>query len=144
MDATIRPLQEGETDAVVHIWRDACQHSYAFLARKFLRGYEKWMRSGVLYQYETLVIDEGGVRGFIVRAGNFVSLLFVDPRHQGRGLGKQLLDAAKGRAEELKTSAFAQNERAIRFYQREGFWATQVRVERESGETIVLFKWKRE
>jgi hypothetical protein len=39
-------------------------------------------------------------------------------------------------------SVFAQNPRAIKFYQREEFSALKLTEHRETGETIVLLKWE--
>lgn len=52
--------------------------------------------------------------------------LYVDARHHGRGLGRQLLDAAYAAARELGgrtlwLTVWERNERAIAFYSRCGF-----------------------
>lgn len=143
MSEAIRPAAEGDTEAIVAIWRGACEASYGFLPRKYVRGYERWLRGGVLVAHPALVVDDGMVRAFLLRQGQFVGSLFVEPPRQGRGLGKRLLDAAKEASPVLLTSAFARNERAVRFYQREGFGATDVKIHRETGETLVFFRWSR-
>ena len=76
------------------------------------------------------------------RASCLAAALFVDPRFQGRGLGKRLLDHAKAQSSLLRLSVFAQNPRAVKFYQREGFWATDVKGHGETEETIVLLRWE--
>lgn len=60
--------------------------------------------------------------------------LFVDPAHRSRGVGHELIAefrrwAIAQRADRLAVSAFARNERAIRFYQREGFLPYEVMLE---------------
>ena len=100
------------------------------------------MRERTLLEFETHVLVDGGIRAFISQTQGFIDALFVDPPFQSRGLGKQLLDHAKAQTRLLRLSVFAQNPRAVRFYQREGFWATQVTEHRETAETIVLLKWE--
>lgn len=102
---------------------------------------EKSLREGRLLDHDTQLLDEGGIKAFASRKGPFIDALFVAPAHQGLGLGKQLLDHLKAQSEALTLSAFAQNPRAIRFYQREGFQATEVKKHHQTGETIVLFRW---
>jgi putative acetyltransferase len=143
MSEAIRPAAEGDTEAIVAVWRGACAASYGFLPSGFVQGYEEWLRGGVLNAHDTLVVDDGAVRAFLLRQGQFVGSLFVEPARQGQGLGRRLLDAAKEASPVLLTSTFAQNERAVRFYQREGFAATAVKIHRETGENIVFFRWNR-
>ena len=100
------------------------------------------MRSRTLLGYETDVLDEGGIRAFVCRKESFLEALFVDPPFQSRGLGKQLLDHLKRQLKVIHLSVFAQNPRAIKFYQREQFWAVKVNEHRDTGETIVLLKWE--
>lgn len=100
------------------------------------------MRARTLLEFETDVLVDGGVRAFLSRSRGFIDALFVDPQFQGMGYGKQLLDHAKAGSRVLQLSVFAQNPRAVKFYQREGFWATAVKEHRETGESIVFLKWE--
>lgn len=58
-----------------------------------------------------------------------IATLYVQPRHQGRGIGQSLLQAAVQRAQDLGAprpwlTTNAQNTKAIGFYQRQGFAIT--------------------
>ena len=100
------------------------------------------MRERMLHELETTVLDDDGIRGFLCRKGPYVDALFVDPLFQSRGFGKQLLDHLKTRTAAAHLSVFAQNTRAIKFYQREEFWAVKLGEHRETGESTVLLKWE--
>lgn len=75
-----------------------------------------------------------------------LTTLYIQPRHQGRGLGTALLDAGLARArslgvESLWLAANAENSDAIRFYIREGFDAvgeTRFRIQDEEYPNTVL------
>lgn len=63
--------------------------------------------------------------------------MYVMPTHRGAGVGAQLAEAFRGWAAEagadrLAVSAYATNEAAIRFYQRQGFTPRTVVLEREA------------
>ncbi|MEL0437165.1 GNAT family N-acetyltransferase [Phycobacter sp. K97] len=75
----------------------------------------------------TVAEAEGGILGFLARDGGEICSLYVATEACGRGIGKRLLDAAKGQvgteAETLRLSlwTFQANQGAQRFYRREGF-----------------------
>ena len=100
------------------------------------------MRERTLSEFDTTVLDDGGIRAFLCRQRGYVQALFVDPPYQRQGHGKRLLDHLKVQTPTAHLSVFAQNPRAIKFYQREEFWALKLTEHRETGETIVLLKWE--
>jgi putative acetyltransferase len=129
-------------EETLRVFRASCVPSHSFLKPEFIRKSERTMRERTLLEFETEVLDDGGIRAFLCRKGNFIEALFVDPPFQQRGFGKQLLDYLKTQYSVIHLSVFAQNPRAIRFYQREAFWAVKLNQHHETGETIVLLKWE--
>ena len=138
----IRRITSIDVDETLRVFRESCPESHPFLARSFIRKCEKLMRERTLLELETDVFVDGTIRGFISRGPSFIDALFVAPSFQCRGVGKQLLDHVKAQSSVLVLSVFAQNSRAVRFYQREGFWATAVKPHPKTGETIVALKWE--
>ena len=71
-------------------------------------------------------VGQRGRRG----ADHVVYKLYVHPRHRGRGLGPQLLDALTrqlpANADRLYIEHFVANERAGAFYEREGFTVERI------------------
>ena len=60
--------------------------------------------------------------GFAVTIGAHLDLLFVDPGHQGFGIGTSLLSAALRKTPPVVTlTVFEENGPARRFYERHGF-----------------------
>jgi ribosomal protein S18 acetylase RimI-like enzyme len=64
---------------------------------------------------------DGAIAGFIAFADGWVNQLYVTPGMQCRGIGRELLGIAKRSSPALQLWVFQVNERAIRFYEREGF-----------------------
>ncbi len=60
---------------------------------------------------------------------------------QSQGIGKRLLDFVKERKESLYLSAYEKNERAVRFYQREGFVIREERLDESTGEKEYVMVW---
>jgi putative acetyltransferase len=74
----------------------------------------------------------------------WVDQLYVAPGHQGRGIGRRLLDLAKERSEGgLELWTFQVNDRARRFYERNGFAAVELTdgSGNEEREPDVRYRW---
>ena len=138
----IRALEPLDVDQALQVFRASCGPSHPFLPPAFMEKTERAMRQRMLHEFETHVLDDDGIRGFLCRKGPYVDALFVDPPFQGRGFGKQLLDHLKERTAAAHLSVFSQNTRAIKFYQREEFRAMKLDQHRETGESTVLLKWE--
>lgn len=79
---------------------------------------------------DTVVYDDGLVRGFATIHGDEVRQLYVDPCFQGLGVGAALLRFAVQECHATHLWALEKNVKALRFYQRHGFLPTGER-ERE-------------
>jgi ribosomal protein S18 acetylase RimI-like enzyme len=93
-----------------------------------------------------VVEDEGKVVGFMMVQGEWLEHLYVEPGHQGKGSGKQLLMEAKAMSPNgLKLWVFEANTRASAFYEREGFRLKEKRdaseADNEEGLPDRLYEW---
>ena len=59
--------------------------------------------------------------GFLALQGEEIPAFYLAADARGRGIGKALLDEAKARTPSLSLWTFEANDRARRFYRREGF-----------------------
>ena len=67
------------------------------------------------------VYDDGVIKGFIMIRENEVVKLFVEPVLQGNSIGKKLLEFALNEKGADHLWALEKNERAVAFYERNGF-----------------------
>ena len=82
-------------------------------------------REDFLRSRKLLACENDRVIGFVGVDGDYVSWLYVDPEHYGRGIGRQLLRRGMelaGRG--VFTIALAGNARALFLYESEGFVVT--------------------
>ena len=80
--------------------------------------------------------------GLIGLDGDYIAGLFVAPEAQAQGIGKQLLDYAKSLRSQLTLRVYQQNERALRFYQREGFQIENEQIDEATGAAEYLMHWQ--
>jgi len=83
--------------------------------------------------------------GFVIidPATGWLDQICVDPAHFGKGYGETLLSAARERSPRLvQLDVNAENHRAIRFYERNGFLKTGVGANPLSGRETVKMEWR--
>jgi putative acetyltransferase len=101
-----------------------------------------------LYPTNEVWLAEEGDRpdGYIAFRPSFVEHLFIDPARQNAGLGVALLDKARAAYAELTLWTFQANDKARRFYERQGFVAVAFTEGADNEEKLpdVLYKWTRE
>ena len=93
----------------------------------------------------TLLAEEDGtVLGFLALEGEYVACLYLAACARGRGIGRDLLSAAKDRSDRLTLWTFAANTGAQAFYRREGFCAARrTDGDNEEGLPDIEFVWQR-
>lgn len=75
----------------------------------------------------TAVYDDGIVKGFIRVNGQEIEKLFVEPSFQNEGIGGALMRYALAETEGRTLLVLEKNTKAIRFYERYGFKASDER-----------------
>ena len=102
----------------------------------------------LMKEYETqldslYVYDDGVVKGFIKIEGTYIARLFVEPVLQNGSIGSQLLEFAVKEHNADHLWALQKNEKAIRFYERHGFFATgEKKLEEGTAEYLILLRRK--
>ena len=119
-----------------------------FLCDEFYFGEKQVPKEMKRYETEegllenTYVYDDGVVKGFIQMDGTKVAKLFVEPVLQGNGIGEKLLEYAVAEKQADHLWALEKNLKAIRFYERHGFYLTDEK-ELEEDTTEYLVKLER-
>lgn len=132
--ATIRTARKDESDVCVDVYRQAWR-GMGFVPQDLHTPAEdrRWMRD--VFARQLVLVAEtntdaddqdpsamGEIVGFLTMGDGTIHNLYIQPGHQGRGLGHALIQTAKtSSAGELQLWVFEPNKGAIRFYQRHGF-----------------------
>lgn len=131
----LRRATPDDATAVAHVFLRSFHATYDFPLAHTDDEVGDWVRTRLVPQMETWVaVDDAEpdrVQGFATVEPGWLEQLYVDPDHLGEGIGRALLDKAKERQPDgLLLWTFQVNDRARRFYERNGF--TVVRFGDES------------
>jgi len=130
----IRPCTSGDIEELLDVWYRASLIAHRFLTEEFFEDerteiVERWLPSAETNVYEA----DGRVVGFIALIGNEVGAIFVDPDHQGRGIGRVLMDHARRSRPFLELDVFEANGIGRRFYDAYGFQVVDRHVNDRTG-----------
>lgn len=137
----IREYQAEDLEDVLMAWEAASAIAHPFLSAEFLAVERNNIANVYLPSAETWVWEsEDRVVGFISLLGNEVGGIFVDPKFHGVGIGRALMDHARGLREELEVEVFKANVLGRAFYARYGFVLMQEKVHEETGLDVMRLK----
>lgn len=140
-DDVIRRMEAADLDAVAEIWLASNLDAHDFIPAEYWRGNFQAVKAQ-LPEAEVYVCEEdGGLSGFIGLEGEYIAGLFVAKQERSRGVGKQLLDAAKAAHDYLELRVYAENWPAVKFYYREGFTLCSQDVDGSTGADEYLMAW---
>ena len=130
----IRKFQITDTEQVMEIWLRGNLDAHPFIPKGYWESNFESVQEQLL-QAEVYVLESGGtIQGFIGVRGNYIAGIFVKEAARSVGIGKKLLESVKAAHSVLTLNVFVKNQRAVAFYQREGFTAISEEIEPGSGE----------
>ena len=109
------------------VFLDSFHATYAFPLAHSDDEVRGWIRDRLIPDHEVWVADDAGlVVAMLALAPGWIEQLYVAPDRLREGLGSRLVDLAKERQPEaLQLWTFQVNDRARRFYERQGFVAVE-------------------
>lgn len=160
----IRRFTAADTEYVAEIWLEANKKAHGFISSVYwednFKAVKELIPQAEVYVYEhrpnggDAAEDEPesgrarlkacGIRGFIGLNGNYIEGIFVFGRHRSKGIGKTLLDFAKGKKKTLFLKVYKKNLRAIDFYKREGFIVCGSGTDDKTREEEFYMEWAKE
>lgn len=133
----IRKMQDADMPAVLDIWLAGNLQAHPFIPADYWQGQLEKMELEYLPSAEVFVYEDvcdGGIKGFIgIVDGSYIAGLFVYPQAQGIGIGKKLLSACQDRYDSLALHVYCDNEKAVRFYDRNGFQVKERGLDEATG-----------
>ena len=126
----IREFKEQDLEKVANIWLISNIDAHSFIPKDYWESLfdevKEMFLQAEIYVYEKDCV----VQGFIGLNKEYIE-----------GIGKDLLNFVKERNEFLYLSVYQRNERAIHFYQREGFQIKCANIDEQTGEKEYEMIW---
>ncbi|UUZ68478.1 GNAT family N-acetyltransferase [Polaromonas sp. P2-4] len=117
----IREFEAADIEPLMVIWRSAAEQAHDFLSRGCLQQWEPYVRA-CIEGFETFsYVVNGQCVGFICLSDKEIHLLYVSPKCQKEGIGRQFLDFVKSKIDSLTLKVHSKNASAMRFYEQNGF-----------------------
>jgi GNAT superfamily N-acetyltransferase len=144
----IRPARSDEYDAIARVWMDSwvttgLEDASNFLLAKLCARVPIEVERG----WSLFVADDNGTLAAMLALHlpkKYLDQLFVAPEYQGQNLGRQLLAfTRKHLPDEIELRCVRENEKAWRWYEREGFVFEEEAVEPMTGFVMKYYRWKR-
>jgi ribosomal protein S18 acetylase RimI-like enzyme len=146
---TIRPARPDEYDAIARVWMNSWASTGIEQASNFLLAK---LRARIPLEVEKgwdlFVADDAGHLAAMLALhlpNLHLDQLFVAPEYQGQNLGRRLLAFTRQQLpDEIFLRCVRENEKAWRWYEREGFVFENEEVSPITGFIMKCYRWKRE
>jgi ribosomal protein S18 acetylase RimI-like enzyme len=144
----IRPARPDEYDEVARVWMESWVStgleaaSESLLARLRARVAMEIAKGWSLYVAD----DHGALAAMLALhlSDRYLDQLFVAPAYQGRSLGRQLLAFTRELLpDEIWLRCVRENEKAWRWYEREGFVFEKEQLEPMNGRVMKYYRWRK-
>ena len=145
----IRPALAHEYDEVARVWMESWVSTGLAEASNFLlANLRARVRQEIEGGWSLFVADDDGNFAAMLALhlpDRYLDQLFVAPRYQGKGIGRQLLAFTRQQLpDEIWLRCVRENEKAWRWYEREGFVYEKEEVASATGYVMKYYRWKKE
>jgi ribosomal protein S18 acetylase RimI-like enzyme len=144
---TIRVARPDEVDVVARVWMESWVSTGLDAAsNELLANLRARVAREIDKGWSLYVADDGGRIAAMLALhlpDRYLDQLFVAPEYQGKGLGRRLLAFTRQLLpDEIWLRCIRENDRAWRWYEREGFVFEKEQLEPMNGFTMKYYRWK--
>ena len=145
----IRPARSAEYDDIARLWMESwASTGLDEISDRLLADLQARVRREIADGWSLFVADDGGTLAAMLALHPqqlYLDQIFVAPRYQGRSLGRQLLAFTRQvLPDEVWLRCVRENEKAWRWYEREGFVFEREAIEPSRGRMMRYYRWKKE
>jgi ribosomal protein S18 acetylase RimI-like enzyme len=144
----IRPARADEYDEIARVWMESWVSTGLAEASNFLlANLRARVRREIEDGWTLFAADDNRTIAAMLALHLpklYLDQLFVAPAYQGQSLGRRLLAFTRTRMpDEIELRCVRENEKAWRWYEREGFVFEKEDISPVTGFTMKCYRWKR-
>lgn len=148
-EPTIRLAAADEYDEIARVWMESWVSTGLAEASNFLlANLRARIRREIEHGWSLFVADDRGAIAAMLALHlpkRYLDQLFVAPEYQGRSLGRKLLAFTRTQLpDEIHLRCAHGNEKAWRWYEREGFVLEKEQTEPMNGLMMKYYRWKKD
>ncbi|WP_426612326.1 N-acetyltransferase family protein [Bradyrhizobium sp. McL0616] len=148
-DAIIRLARGEEYDEIARVWMESWVSTGLAEASNFLlANLRARIRREIEGGWSLFVADDHGTIAAMLALHLpklYLDMLFVAPAYQGQSLGRQMLAFTRTQMpDEMYLRCVRENEKAWRWYEREGFVFEKEEIEPSNGFVMKYYRWCRQ
>ena len=145
---SIRLARASEYDEVARVWMESWVSTGLAEASNFLlANLRARVRHEIAKGWTLYVADHNGTLAAMLALhlpDRYLDQLFVAPEYQGNDVGRQLLAFTRQQLpDEIWLRCVRENEKAWRWYEREGFVFEKEQVEPMTGFVMKYYRWRK-
>lgn len=145
---TIRPARPDEYDEVARAWMESwASTGLEAASESLLAGLRARVAIEIAKGWSLYIADDNGALAAMLALhlpDRYLDQLFVAPAYQGKSLGRRLLAFTRQLLpDEIWLRCVRGNEKAWRWYEREGFVFEKELVEPTSGRVMKYYRWRK-
>lgn len=137
----IRKWNDSDLDKISQIWLETNLAAHDFIDKEYwhqqLPMVKELFPSAEIYVWE----EKNQIYGFIGLMDHYVAGIFISGPSQGKRIGAHLLNYVKTTKTELHLKVYEKNEKAIKFYTREGFNRHMRSLDESTNEVEIEMRW---
>ena len=146
---TIRPALPHEYDAIARVWMESwVSTGFGTASDILLDQLRARVPAEVAKGWSLYVADDGGRLAAMLALhlpNKHLDQVFVAPEYHGRNIGRMLLAFTRAQLpDEIWLRCVRENEKAWRWYEREGFVFEKDDISPITGHTMKCYRWKKE
>ncbi len=139
----VRKFKTQDIDEVMEIWLDTNIKAHDFIDKNYWKEHYEEVKYAILNTKVYVYEKDNKILGFIGIIDGYIAGIFVKDGMQGNGIGKILIDTCKKDSNELTLNVYEQNEKAFKFYLREGFYIVSKNIDNDTKENELCMEWKK-
>ncbi|KAG4092316.1 acyl-CoA N-acyltransferase [Neocallimastix lanati (nom. inval.)] len=139
----IRNLIEEDMKEVMSIWLTSNISTHYYISESFWKSNFDAVRDAIINAETYVYEDNKSIIGFIGLVDDYIAGLFIKEEYRSYGVGRKLLNFCKEQHDKLELKVYKKNEKAIKFYIREGFEKLNESIDEMTKENEYYMMWKK-